>query len=331
MHRKHGKSIGISQKSYTFAAELKDYHTLDNINIMLILLVIVIVGYVAGKLEYMGGEVDRRLSNIIIDITCPALILSSTIGGTLPDRSLILPLLGISLLTYALLTVIAWILPRLLTKREEERGLVGFALMFGNVGFIGYPIVGAIFGHQAVFYAAILNVVNTLTVFTIGVMLIKGERRQPLFQPKVLVSSPMIAAYLAIIIVALGIDNIPDVVSQPITLIGNITVPGALLIIGSSMSRLSWHTMLGSRVVYITTAFRLLIIPLLLYALFSLLGFDTLVVNINTLIIAMPVATYGTILCLRYNRDSTLITEIIFISTLFSVITIPIVAQLLFR
>ena len=80
---------------------------MDNINIMLILLVIVIVGYVAGKLEYMGGEVDRRLSNIIIDITCPALILSSTMGGTLPDRSLILPLLGISLLTYALLTVIA--------------------------------------------------------------------------------------------------------------------------------------------------------------------------------------------------------------------------------
>lgn len=302
---------------------------MENINIMLMLLVIVIVGYVAGKLEYMGGEVDRRLSNIIIDITCPALILSSTMGGTLPDRSLILPLLGVSILTYTLLTVVAWTLPRVLTKRSEDYGLLGFALMFGNVGFIGYPIVGAIFGHQAVFYAAILNVINTLTVFTIGVMLVKGEKQRPLFQPKVLVSSPMIAAYLAILIVALGIDNIPEVISQPITMIGNITVPGALLIIGSSMSRLSWRTMLGSRVVYVTTVLRLLIIPLLLYALFYALGFDILVVNINTLIIAMPVATYGTILCLRYNRDTALITEMIFISTLLSVITIPMVAQLL--
>jgi predicted permease len=201
--------------------------------------------------------------------------------------------------------------------------------MFGNVGFIGYPIVGAIFGHQAIFYAAILNVVNTLAVFTIGVMLVNGGQRRMLFQPKILISSPMVAAYLAILIVTLGIDNIPDVVSQPITMIGNITVPGALLIIGSSMSRLSWRTMLGSRVVYATTAFRLLILPLLLYAIFRVIGFDSLVVNINTLIIAMPVATYGTILCLRYGRDTTLITEITLISTLLSVLTIPMVAQLL--
>jgi predicted permease len=302
---------------------------LENINIMLILLAIVIVGYVAGKLEYMGGDFDRRLSNIIIDFTCPALILSSTMGGTLPDRRLILPLLGISLLTYVLLTAVAFGLPRFLTKKSEDHGPVGFALMFGNVGFIGYPIVGAIFGHQAIFYAAILNVVNTLAVFTIGVMLVNGGQRRMLFQPKILISSPMVAAYLAILIVTLGIDNIPDVVSQPITMIGNITVPGALLIIGSSMSRLSWRTMLGSRVVYATTAFRLLILPLLLYVIFRVIGFDSLVVNINTLIIAMPVATYGTILCLRYGRDTTLITEITFISTLLSVLTIPMVAQLL--
>ena len=300
-----------------------------NINIMLILLAIVIVGYVAGKLKYMGGDFDRRLSNIIIDITCPALILSSTMGGKLPDRSLILPLLGISLLTYVLLAIAAWTLPRWLTKKSEDRGTVGFALMFGNVGFIGYPIVGAIFGHEAVFYAAILNVVNTLSVFTAGVMLVNGERQRMAFQSKILVSTPMISAYLAILIVALGIDNIPSVISQPITMIGGITVPGALLIIGSSMSRLSWRMMLGSGVVYVTTAFRLLILPLLLYVIFRAMGFDSLVVNINTLVIAMPVATYGTILCLRYGRDTALITEITFISTLLSVLTIPLVAQLL--
>ncbi len=296
---------------------------------MLILLAIVIVGYVAGKLKYLGGDFDRRLSNIIIDITCPALILSSTMGGKLPDRSLILPLLGISLLTYVLLAIAAWTLPRWLTKKSEDRGTVGFALMFGNVGFIGYPIVGAIFGHEAVFYAAILNVVNTLSVFTAGVMLVNGERQRMAFQSKILVSTPMISAYLAILIVALGIDNIPSVISQPITMIGGITVPGALLIIGSSMSRLSWRMMLGSGVVYVTTAFRLLILPLLLYVIFRTMGFDSLVVNINTLVIAMPVATYGTILCLRYGRDTALITEITFISTLLSVLTIPLVAQLL--
>ncbi len=296
---------------------------------MLILLAIVIVGYVAGKLDYMGGDFDRRLSNLIVDITCPALILSSTMGGTLPESRLILPLLGISLLTYGLLTAVAWWLPRLISRKSEDYGPVGFALMFGNVGFIGYPIVGAIFGHQAVFYAAILNVVNTFAVFTVGTMLVNGEKGRVVFRPKVLVSPPMIAAYLAIVIVAWGIDSIPDVISKPVSMIGDMTVPGALLIIGSSMSKLSWRTMMGSRVVYVTTAFRLFLLPLIIYVLFSFLGFEKLVLDINTLIIAMPVATYGTILCLRYGRDTTLITELTFISTLFSVVTIPLVAQLL--
>ena len=66
---------------------------MENLVIMMTLFAIVIVGYIAGKTGYMGGDFDRRLSNIIIDITCPALILSSTMSGTLPHRDMILPLL----------------------------------------------------------------------------------------------------------------------------------------------------------------------------------------------------------------------------------------------
>ena len=300
---------------------------------MVVLFAIVVVGFIAGKRGYMGGEFDRRLSSLVIDITCPALILSSTMGGTLPDRRLILPLLVISLITYVLLALAAVTLPLLLTKKEDDRGVVGFALMFGNVGFIGYPIVASIFGHEAVFYAAVLNVVNTFAVFTVGTMLLTS-RSQGLPHSrrgwvKLLLSTPMLAAYLAMLIVSLNIDNIPAVVSQPLTLIGNITVPAALLIIGSSMSRLSLRTMMGSPTVYATTLFRLILLPLALLAIFRLMDFDMLAVNINTVVIAMPVATYGTILCLKMGRDATLITELTFVSTLISIITIPLMAMIL--
>lgn len=301
---------------------------MSNIVIMMTLFVIVLVGFAAGKLGYMGGDFDKRMSNIVIDITCPALILSSTMGGTLPERQFILPLLSISLLTYILLTIIALALPRFLTHNKDEEGIVGFALMFGNVGFIGYPVVASIFGHQAVFYAAVLNVVNTFAVFTVGTMLLQGNEvnKSAAFRPKVLYSSPMMAAYLAMLIVAFDIDGIPAVISQPLTLTGNITVPAALLIIGSSMSQLSLKTMLGSRTVYATAVFRLAVIPLGLFLLFSVMGFSPLVVNINTVVIAMPVATYGTILCLKLGRDTTLITETTFITTILSVVTIPLIA-----
>ena len=297
--------------------------------VMMTLFAIVIVGYVAGRLGYMGGEFDKKLSSLVINFTCPALILASAMTGELPDRRLILPLLGISTLTYILLTGVAFLLPRFLTKKKDDEGIVGFALMFGNVGFMGYPVVASIFGQQAVFYAAVLNVVNTFAVFTIGTILIEGDLSDKRhFQKKVLYSTPMLSAYLAMLIVALGIDGIPGVISQPLTMIGNITVPAALLIIGSSMSQLSAKSMLGNMTVYTTTIFRLLLIPIGLYYLCSALGFDSYVVNINTLVVAMPVATYGTILCLKYNRDTTLITETTLITTLLSMITIPLLTIL---
>jgi predicted permease len=298
--------------------------------VMLTLFAIVIVGYVAGKLGYMGGTFDKQLSKLVIDITCPALILSSAMTGELPDRRLILPLLAISVVTYVVLTGVALLLPRYITGRKTDEGAVGFALMFGNVGFMGYPVVASIFGHEAVFYAAVLNVVNTFAVFTVGTMLITGRNDvgpSARFQRKVLYSTPMLAAYLTMLIVALELRGIPGFVSQPLTMLGQVTVPAALLIIGSSMSQLPLRAMLGNRPVYVTTLMRLAVLPLAVYYLCRALGFAPYVVDINTVVIAMPVATYGTILCLRHGKDTTFITEVTFITTLLSMITIPLMVM----
>jgi hypothetical protein len=299
------------------------------LTVMMTLFAIVIVGYMAGKLGYLGGDFDRQLSRLVINITCPALILSSAMTGTLPDRRFILPLLLISVITYAILTGAAFLLPRYMTKKKADEGAIGFALMFGNVGFMGYPVVASIFGHEAVFYAAVLNVVNTFAVFTIGTILITGksEVEGSHFQKKVLYSTPMLAAYLTMAIVALEINNIPEVISQPLTMLGNITVPAALLIIGSSMSNLPLRSLLGNGSVYATTLMRLVVVPLAMYYLCRTLGFSETVVNINTVVIAMPVATYGTILCLRHEKDASLMTEVTFITTLCSMLTIPLLVM----
>ena len=234
------------------------------LEVMITLSCLVAVGYMTGKLGFLGGDFDRQLSRLVINITCPALILSSAMTGELPDRRFILPLLLISVITYAVLTAAAFLLPRFLTRRKDDEGAIGFALMFGNVGFMGYPVVASIFGHEAIFYAAVLNVVNTFTVFTIGTVLITGksETAGSRFEKKVLYSTPMMAAYLTMAIVALEIGNIPGFVSMPLTMLGNITVPAALLIVGSSMSQLPLRALMGNVTVYATAALRLLALPL---------------------------------------------------------------------
>ena len=300
---------------------------MQNLEVMVVLFIIVILGYVACKLGYMGDKFDKKLSSIVVDITCPLLVLSSVMGDELPDRTLILPLLGVGFLTYILLLVFGFWVPRLITKNHDDQGMIGFALMFANVGFSGYPIVSSIFGPHAVFYAALLNMPNTFFIFTAGVMLIKGEYSLKQFNPKVLVSPAMLGAFLAAIIVALGIHT-PDIIARPVTMVGNITVPAALMIIGSSMAKLPIREIIGSPKVYITALLRLTIVPLSIYFLFKACGVSDLVNNINTVVIAMPVASFGTMFCLKYGRNPSLITETTFITTLGSIITIPLITLL---
>lgn len=300
---------------------------MQNLEVMVVLFIIVILGYVACKLGYMGDKFDKKLSSIVVDITCPLLVLSSVMGDELPDRTLILPLLGVGFLTYILLLAFGFWVPRLITKNHDDQGMIGFALMFANVGFIGYPIVSSIFGPHAVFYAALLNMPNTFFIFTAGVMLIKGEYSLKQFNPKFLVSPAMLGAFLAAILVALGIHT-PDIIARPVTMVGNITVPAALMIIGSSMAKLPIREIIGSPKVYITALLRLTIVPLSIYFLFKACGVSDLVNNINTVVIAMPVASFGTMFCLKYGRNPSLITETTFITTLGSIITIPLITLL---
>ena len=240
---------------------------MQNLEVMVMLFTMVILGYTACKLGYMGDKFDKKLSSIVVDITCPLLVLSSVMGDEMPDRSLILPLVGVGFLTYIILLVFGFWVPRFISRNHDDQGMIGFSLMFANVGFIGYPIVASIFGPKAVFYAALLNVPNTFFIFTAGVMLVKGEYSIRQFNPKVLLSPALIGAFIAALLVAFGVHT-PEMIARPITMVGNITVPAALMIIGSSMARLPLREIIGSGKVYATSFLRLVIVPLSVYFLF---------------------------------------------------------------
>lgn len=300
---------------------------MENLEVMVVLFTIVILGYVACKLGYMGDKFDKKLSSIVVDITSPLLVLSSVMGSELPDRTLILPLVGVGFLTYILLLVFGFWVPRLITKNHDDQGMIGFTLMFANVGFIGYPIVSSIFGPKAVFYAALLNVPNTFFIFTAGIMLVKGEYNLKQFDPKELVSPTLIAAFIAAIIVALGIHT-PSLIARPVTMVGNVTIPAALMIIGSSMAKLPLKEIIGSPKVYVTSVLRLVVVPLCVYFFFKQLGVSPLVNDVNTVVIAMPAASFGTMFCLKYGRNPALMTEITFVTTLGSIFTIPLITTL---
>lgn len=294
---------------------------------MIILFILVIVGYGLSKKKLMDVEFDRKLSSFVILVSCPCLILSSVMSGEMPDRKLILPLLAVGFATYIILIGGAFLLPRIFPIKKEERGIYSFMLAFGNVGFIGYPIVASIFGPQAVFYASILNVPNTLVIFVLGTLFILDDAGKVRFDWSTLYCPAMIASYLAILIVAVGWVP-PYTISTPCQLLGNMTVPSALLIIGSSMAQIPVRRMLGNAGIYIMSAFRLVLMPLLILWVSRLCYVDEQIADINMVLAAMPVASYGTLFCIQYHRGEAVMAQGTFITTLLSVLTIPLITML---
>lgn len=295
---------------------------------MIILFIVVIAGYGLSKKKMMDADFDRKLSVLVINVTCPCLILSSVMGDTLPDKRFILPLLAVGFATYVILIGAAFLLPRYLPVKRDDRGIYSFMLAFGNVGFIGYPIVASIFGPSAVFYACILNFPSTLLIFVFGTLFISGDQGKMRFDRRTLYCPAMLASYLSILIVVTGWVP-PHVISTPFVLLGNITVPAALLIIGSSIAQVPIRRMFGNTAIYLMAALRLLLIPLLILYLSRLCRVDETIANINVVLAAMPVASYGTLFCIQYEKGEVIMAEGTFITTLLSVLSIPLLTMFL--
>jgi predicted permease len=290
------------------------------------LIIIVIAGFVSHKRGIINEEFERKLSGFVIKVTCPALLISSTMGDKMPDREHIPMLLLVSLLTYVILIPLAYVQPVLMRVKRDLRGMYSFMLTYSNVGFIGYPVVASIFGSDAVFYACILNVFNTITVFIWGVMFISGENLKDGFRFRLFISPAMVATYISVIIVVLNLHT-PKAIAMPLSILGNMTVPSSLIVIGAALAEIPTRKMVGTPHIFMMCFLKLLVLPLLVYYAMIMIGIDTRISSINMILIAMPVASFGTMFCMQMGKDETTMSQGTFWTTLLSVVSIPLLAM----
>ena len=292
------------------------------------LIIIVIAGFISHKRGIINEEFERKLSGFVIKVTCPALLISSTMGDKMPDREHIPMLLLVSLLTYVILIPLAYIQPVLMRVKRDLRGMYSFMLTYSNLGFIGYPVVASIFGPDAVFYACILNVFNTITVFIWGVMFISGENLKNGFRFRLFVSPAMIATYISVIIVILNLHT-PKAIAMPLSILGNMTVPSSLIVIGAALAEIPTRKMVGTPHIFIMCFLKLLVLPLLVYYAMITIGIDIRISSINMILIAMPVASFGTMFCMQMGKDETTMSQGTFWTTLLSLVSIPLLAMII--
>ncbi len=295
---------------------------------MLTLFIIMAIGYIANKVSFITKEGNRLLSKLIVNITLPAMVLASvmSIGEKMAGWDLLL-LLAVAFASYAILGLLAFLTPRILRAPREKAGVYSFLAMFGNVGFVGFPIITAVYGKEAVFYAALFNIPFNLLIFSVGVaMLSAGEKFR--LSRQVLLNPSLLASILALILYILPL-KFPGPIVETVDLLGSITVPGAMLVVGASLGSVPVKEVFNDARVYAVSLVKLLLCPVLIWLCFHQVIDNPLILGAAVITTAMPSATNAAMLTMEYGGDEALASKGIFIATILSIVTIPLVITLL--
>lgn len=299
---------------------------------MVTLFSIVVIGYIAKKINFVTKEFDTMFSKVILSIAIPGLILGSVLGAKeLPPFQNILIAFGLASASYIVVLVIAYIVTFVMRISPGNRGVFKFMLCFGNVGFIGFPVLSAIFGPEVLIYAAIFNLPFNVLVFTMGIWFItqdSQEKKKSTVTWRTFLTPAILSCAAAIVFALIGVHDVPIIGDLMVTL-GEMTTPGALLIIGSTLAGMPARALIGGPRLWIASLFRLLITPFCIWGIFHFFVTDPLMLSAIVVISGMPVATNGTMLCYQYGGNSNTMSQGTFVTTVLSILSIPVLVQFL--
>jgi predicted permease len=285
-----------------------------------------IVGVISRKTKILNKEINRGLSELLINVTLPLLIVSSfnmEYESEMMTR-------GKMILVYSIIIHISLIFVGNLffvKFDKNKKNVLKFITVFSNVGFMGYPILDSIYGQTGVFYAAIFNIPFNILVWTVGVMFFTGEKDIKAMK-KVLVNPAFIAVILGLIIFRFSI-KLPAPVLSTFQMVGSITTPISMIIIGSMLADSKIKDIFADFSIYYGAIIRLIVIPALIYVVLRVLNADEMLMKICVILQAMPAAVTTAIIAEKYGGDAVYASQSVFITTILSVISFPIVIILL--
>ena len=298
------------------------------LNLIFALFIMLIVGFVAGKLNIIDSVASKRLSKLIINIGQPALIIYNLIKMEYSAENLGL---GFLTLAFGLGLHIFMAIPAYFAfcrfKNLDERKLSEFATVFGNVGFIGIPILESLFGDKGGFMGIFFNVSFQLMIWTWGIMILARKREDIKITPKkVLLNFGTIPSAIGIVLFLLkGIDGffIPKAVVLSASYITALCTPISMLIIGALLASRSWKQILGSGKVYYLCLVKLLVIPIAVCALMRLLGCGEMWILFAAAVTSMPSATTVSMLAELHDISPGYSAQAVGTTSLFSIVTMP--------
>lgn len=291
---------------------------------ILSLFLIIFVGFYARKKNIIDETLTKGFCNLLIEITTPALIVSSfsfSVNASMEGNIIKAFVYGLAIfLITPLFTKLL-----LIKVDKRKRNILQFAMVFSNCGFMGFPIVESVFGQEGVMYASIFNLFFNFFVWTYGVMLFTDVKDTRDIK-KVLKNPGIIAVFIGLFLMLFSI-KIPEVLLSTMKMVGGLTTPISMLIIGSLLAVTNFKLALKDVSLYYGSFLRLLVIPGVLYFIATIFHETSIVMKCFILMQAMPAAAMTTIFAESFDKEKEYAVMIVSFSTALAVLTIPLIIK----
>lgn len=295
---------------------------------MLVLFAMILAGYFCYKKDIITDELQPKLSYMVVNVFNPFLVISSITDKSV-DKSmeLILENICLGIILFAVWMITGPIIVRLLRIPGEKRPLYSLMNIFSNLGFMGLPLISAIYGKGAAIYVSFYMLMYNLLLYTYGIY-VAGKHspsKKADFSWKKIMNPGFISCLVAIIIFALQIP-VPQAAATFVSYMGNTAVPLSMILIGVFMAKINLKEIFTNIKIYLFSLIKLVILPILLIQILKLLPFDSTLLGIFLLLSGTPVGSIVILVADEYGIGGKEGVQGIVLTTLLSLFTLPFIA-----
>lgn len=295
---------------------------------MMLLFLLMAVGYVANKVRILNADGNKVLSKLVINVTMVATILDSVAGNQIKSKSEVIIVFVLATLPFIIFPFMSKIIIKLLGKAVSKKNELEVMLVFPNIGFMGIPVLGGIYGETAVFYISIFMLMFNIFFFTYGIGTLGKSSGMGKINIKNMINPGVISAFLALGIFLFEIQ-LPTVLAETIDILGGVTTPLVMIVIGSTIADVPIKEVFKEKVIYIYAIIRLLLYPLIIWFLLRNFITNEILLGVAVITAGMPTATNAVMACNEYGGDGEYVSKGIFLTTLGSMFTVPLLAYIL--
>ena len=294
---------------------------------MIVFFVLLALGFFAGKKNIIKSEGMGQLGMMITKIFLPVLIFYSTITSvTLDLASENLILIPVSIAVYAVLIVVTLLAAKIMRIEPDKDRIFQFAFIFGNTGFVGFPLLSAVFPGTGILFMCMFSIVDQLVFWTYGVWLATARDRQAAgFNPKALLSPNIIAIVLAMIVALSGLQ-LPAIALTILGTICRATTPLCMIYLGAMICFSKLGNTLKRFEIYLGIVIKMVLLPIGAGMLATAVGLSPEISGCIALYIALPVMTVVPMISAQNGNEGAYATGIAVVTFVACVLTIPLVA-----